>query len=346
MSLTYALLLLLLALGGVVVRKTYYALPAHELKRKAESHDHVAVQLYRAVAYGSSLRSLLWLYIGFTSAASLILLARLLPVWAGLLIVGPLLWAAFSWLPASRTTRLGTRLTLLVTPPIVWLLNYLHPPLSRSAKVIQNRAKDAHTGLFERGDLLALIEQQQQQLDNRLSDEELEIVKRALSFSEYSVGDLLTPRKKVKTLKPSDTIGPILINELHKSGGGYALVREKPKAEILGSVAFSQLDLHSTGTVAGVMNTTVYYLHEMDSLSDALHAFFVTNHPVFVVVNGFEEYVGIVTIQSILKLLMGHVPGDDFDQYANPVAVAARHSKPAESAEPEKPDETPEEVVE
>ncbi len=357
MNFTSAIVLLLLALGGIVVRKTYYRLPAHELKRQAEAGDAQAVRLYRAVAYGSSLRTLLWLYIGLTGAASLVILARLMPIWASLLIVGPLLWAAFSWLPASRVTGLGTRLTILVTPAIVWLLNYMHRPFSRGAETVAKRTRDAHTGIFERSDLLALIEQQQRQLDNRVSDEELEIAKRALSFDQYTVGDVLTPRKRVKTLKPDDTIGPILINELHKSGGGYALVREKPKSEILGTVAFSQLNLQSSGKIADTMNATVYYLHEEDSLSDALHAFFMTNHSVFVVINGFEEYVGIATIESVLKQLLGHLPGDDFDQYSNPVAVAGRHAKapkPEETRvdepETENPDKTPvktdEEVVE
>ncbi|MGH7194765.1 MAG: CBS domain-containing protein, partial [Candidatus Saccharimonadales bacterium] len=70
---------------------------------------------------------------------------------------------------------------------------------------------------------------------------------------------------------------------------------------------------------------TVYYLHVKDSLSEVLHAFFVTNHPVFVVINSSEEYVGMISVEDILRQLVGHVPGDDFDQFADPEAVAARH---------------------
>lgn len=324
----FALVLLVLALAGIVIRETYYALPLPELKRKAEKHDYVAVKIYSAVAYGSSLRALLWLYIGLTSAASLVLLARSLPVWVSLLVVGPLLWVAFAWLPASRTSKIGEYLAMKVTPAIIWLLNLLHPLLSRSADTVHKRLSiSPHTGIYEREDLLALIEQQQNQHDSRLSDEELEIAKRALSFDDYTVGDVLTSRKLLKTIKPSDTVGPILIDELHKTKQDYALVREKAKAPIVGSVAIRQLDISSTGQVSQVMNPTVYYLHENDRLSQALHAFFVTNQPMFMVVNEFEEFVGIISIEHVLKQLLGHVPGDDFDQYANPVAVAARHTK-------------------
>jgi CBS domain containing-hemolysin-like protein len=329
-----AIIFLLLALLGVVVRKTYYYLPLRELKRRAEKHDKLASQLYRAVAYGNSLRSLLWLYIGLTSAAGLVLLARLLPVWASLLIVGPLLWIAFSLVPATRTTRIGAILTRMVTPFIAWLLNYLHPVLSRSADVVERRYIAAdHTRLYEREDLLELIRRQHHQPDNRLTDEELEIVERTLHFDDYKVSNIMTPRKRIKTVLADDTVGPILIDEVHKSGQPYALVRESAKGPFEGTLFFNQLNIGSSGRVRDIMEPTVYYLHENDALGQALHAFFVTNHSLFVVVDSAEDFAGVLTIADVLKQLLGHVPGDDFDQYADPAIVAARHTKPQKSGE-------------
>jgi CBS domain containing-hemolysin-like protein len=323
-----ALVALLIALGAVVVRKTYYELPARELKRRASRGDKVAAKLYPVVAYGSSLRSLLWLFIGLMSALSIILLARELPVWSSLLIVGPVLWIAFSWLPASRTTKIGARLTLLVTPLTLGLLNYLHPLLSRGAESVEKRTSIRnHTDIYERDDLIALIESQQHQAGNRVSEEELEIARRALSFNDYHVADVLIPRKKVKALLENDAVGPILIDEFHKSGQEYALVRAKAKGPVTGVLEYGRLSIKSTGRVSDLMNPTTYYVHENDILSDALHAFFTTNCPVFIVVNSFEEYTGIVTVESIVRQLLGHIPGDNFDQYADPAAVAARHTK-------------------
>ncbi|HYH36246.1 MAG TPA: CBS domain-containing protein [Candidatus Saccharimonadales bacterium] len=342
----FALVLLLLSLGGVVVRKTYFHLPVRELKRRARRHDAAARSMYRAVAYDNSLRGLLWLFTGLTAAGGLILLARELNVWISLLIVAPSLWIAFSLVPASRVTRFGTWLTVLVTPPIAWLLNYLHPLLSRGAGIVEGHyAVPNHTKLYEREDLVRLIERQQEQEDSRFTQEELDIAARALSFDDYHVADVMTPRKKIKTILAKDTIGPVLINEVHESGQELALVRDTAKGPFVGSVRSSQLGIESKGHVRDVMSPTVYYVHEADSLGEALHAFFTTNEAVFVVVNSSEEYVGVITIEHILKMLLGHVPGDDFDQYADPQAVAARHPhirKPT-SDDPVKTDE---EVVE
>lgn len=347
-SFIFATVLLALALAGVVIRKTYYYVPRRELKRLAERHDALASRLYTAVAYGSSLRALLWLFIGLTSAGGVVLLARQAPLWLSITAVLLLLWAAFSWLPASRVTPVGARLAILVTPPIVWLLNYLHPLISRGAQQIERRyTAPAHTGIFERSDVMELLERQAHQADNRLSSEELAIISSALSFADRQVNSILTPRASIKTILMHEIVGPVLIDELHKLDQPFVLVKDKPKGSICGILQSQTLGLMSAGQVSEHMDKTVYYLHESDSLSEALHAFFVTNYPLFVVVNSFEEYVGVVTVESVLKQLLGHIPGDDFEQYADLPAVAGRHLKAKSAAQAaEKADETTPEVVE
>ena len=151
----------------------------------------------------------------------------------------------------------------------------------------------------------------------------------------------MVPRRKIKTVLAGDTLGPVLIDELHKNGQEQVLVREKAKGPFVGTLRFSQLGIDSKGHVSGVMQPTVYYVHENDTLGEALHAFFMTNHPVFVVINSAEEYVGMISVEDILRQLVGHVPGDDFDRYSDPEAVASRH--PAVRKTPVKTDE---EVVE
>ncbi|MDB5175727.1 MAG: exported protein of unknown function [Candidatus Saccharibacteria bacterium] len=323
-----AILFLVIAITGVVVRKTYYSLPVKELKRQAEHGDELAATLYRAVAFGASLRALLWAIIALSSAVGIIILSSVSPFWLSLITVLALIWSAFSWLPASRVTRYGARVTILVTPALVWLLNIAYPLLSRSAEKIEHRYNGVkHTGIYERADVLELIEQQADQEDSRLSIEELAIIQRALTFGDYQVSDVLTPRATIKTISADDTVGPILIDELHKAESPYVLVLDKPKGEVVGTLTVQHLGLHSTGLVRDHMVDQIYYLHEADTLREALHAFFVTNCPLFIVVNSHEEYVGIVTMESIVRQLFGHLPGEDFEQYADRMAVAARHPR-------------------
>ena len=326
----FAILLLLLAVGAVVIRKTYYYIPLRELKRRAEHHDPLASKLYPTVSYTNSLRGLLLGFIIITSAGGVVLLSKEAPAWLALIAVALLLWAVYSWIPASRTTQFGVWLTTLTNPIILWTVGHMHRMLDRPTQAAERRLEfHQHTGLYERDDLVHLIENQQQQHDSRFTDEELEIAKRALRFGDHTVNDVLTPKKSVKTVLADDTVGPVLIDELHKNGQNYVLVRESKKGDFVGTLNYKLLGLHSSGKVKDYCNPAIYYLHEDDSLNQALHTFFITNRPVFVVVDNAEEYVGIVTIDSILRQLLGHVPGEDetAEQHATPTAVVARHKK-------------------
>ncbi len=341
-SFIVAAILLANAILAVVVRKTYFAVPLIELRRRARAGDELANVLYRSVAYDGSLRLLLWIIITFSSSVSFVIFARQAPVWLSLLVVVVALWLAFSWIPKSRVTTLGNKLTVKVTPSIAWLLNYLHPVLSRSSSFISGRYAKPHTGLYQRSDLIELIERQELQPDNRLAILDLAIANRALHFPDRKVVDIMIPRKTIKIINSQATIGPILIDEFHKSGQSVALVRDTPKGPIIGWLQFKDLNISTTGKVADVMNSKVYYLHESDSLSEALHAFIVTNQSLFMVVNNAEENVGVVTVQKILEQLLGHIPGDDFDEYANVSSVANRHNQPKN----QKPEADIDEVVE
>ena len=321
-------ILLLNAMLAVVVRKTYFAVPLVELRRRARAGDELANVLYRSASYDGSLKLFLWIIIIFSSSVSFVMFARQAAVWLSLLVVFIALWLAFSWIPKSRVTALGNKLTVIVTPSIAWLLNYLHPVLSRVSAFINGRYAKPHTGLYERSDLIELIERQELQPDNRLAILELSIATRALHFPDRKVADIMINRKSIKFITSEDTIGPILIDELHKSGQSVALVRETPKGPIVGWLQFKDLNLNTQGKVGNVMNPKVYYLHENDSLSEALHAFIATNQSLFVVVNNAEENVGVITVQKILEQLLGHVAGDDFDEYANVSSVANRHNQP------------------
>ena len=188
MTVVISLLLIGLAMVLAVTRKVYYATPSRELKRLAAQHKQPASQLFEAVAYDSSLRALLWGLISVLGGLGLVLLARSRSVnlVLSLIVFIASLSFIFIWLPASRVTKSGTRLTLLLNPVIVWLLRHLYPLLSRGAEQVEKRYPAAHTGLFERTDVLQLIHQQADQTDSRLSIEELAIVQRALTFGDIS----------------------------------------------------------------------------------------------------------------------------------------------------------------
>lgn len=347
-----AVIFLALALIALVLRKTYFYLPRTELQRQAAQHDPLATTLWRAVAYGGSLSLLLWLCIGAGAGVGFVLFAKVAPSYLGFLVVALALWFGFAWMPSTRLTSVGAHLAVWCTPVVVWILSVSQPITGRLAQLLQRFHLGPHTGLYEKEDLQHLIEQQQHQPDNRVSEEVLALLSRALAFDEYTVHDVLVPRAKVHTISLKESIGPITMDELHASGfTRFPVVADDPNT-IIGTLFLRDIvDSKSGGTVETYADKHVFYVHELDSLSEALHAFRVAKQQILVVVNAFEEYVGIITISDVLSKLIAFPVSRVFSSHDDKHAVAAKHEKAAPSVEVEATEfqevaEEPSEVLE
>lgn len=340
-----ALILLAISLLGVAMRKVYYYLPAKELKRQAEAGDMLARKLWQVVSYGPSLRLYMWLWVGLTAAAGFLILARVAPWPLGLIVTLLVILMAFAWFPSRpQVTGVESRLTRLVTPLLAWQLHYAHPLLSRLfAPVAKRQVHSDHTNLYETADLLELLSKQQTQADNRISPADLERAKRALTAHHYKVSDVLLPRSEVKTVSDTDTIGLVMLDELHAAGQASFPVCQGKTDKIIGMLYLSDLGLKTEGRVRDYMQPGVKYLHEDDTLDQALQAFYKTRHQSFVVVNSFEEYVGLATLEAVTRQLAGEAAPDDFDQHNDVAAVAAKHDN---DNEPEPEPEVSEAVAE
>lgn len=324
-----AIVLLLLALAAITLRKTYYYVPEVELKRQARAGNSLANTLYRVVAYGASLRLLLWLLIGIFAACGVTLFVKIAPPVFGILVVLVVLLLGFAWMPNSRLTKTGELVAKLLTPSVAWLLRVLNPIFSRVTNLWHRRFPvEVHSGLYEKEDLIGLIAQQREQADNRISEEVLELVNRALHFDTYKVRDVLRPRKQLTAVKADELVGPLLLDELHKTGQPDFPVYETSKDKITAVLHVLTLeDAKQGGKVIDYATRKVAYLHESDTFATALHAVYQTKQRLFVVVNSFDEYVGVVTLEDILNVLVG-TPGEaDFDTYLDRQAVAKRHDK-------------------
>lgn len=330
MNLLLSLLLASLALLTISLQKTYSAVPAKELKRRAREGDEFAVLLYRAVSYGYGLKAVLGLLIGLAFAGFFVFVGHVWPTWMAFLLSLVLLWLGFMYLPASRVTGVGERIASWLAPALAWLLQYLHPVLDWIIGFIRrHRPVSIHTGLYDKDDLLDLLDRQQVQPGNRIEQLELEVARHALTFGDRLIRDVMIPRRIVKMVSVEESIGPVLMTELHDSGHSRFPVFEDKEDNIVGTLYLRDLTRAKTGgLVRKIMHADdICYVHEEQPLADALQAVLKTRRQLLVVINGFEEYVGIITIEDVLEQIVGKPILDEFDQYEDLRAVAARDAK-------------------
>ena len=339
----------------VSINRTYSHYPLKELKRRARDGDEIATALVRAVGYGHSMAVVLW-FLSFCVAAVLFLFISIqAPAWFALTAIAALIWLGFVWLPAARISAFSERVAAYAAPSLSRVVSYLHPVIDGVIRYIEKqRPLRLHTGLYDRDDLIDLLETQAVVPENRIEKFELDLAMHALTFGDKTIGQTMTPRRVVKMVSVDDQLGPIVMDELHASGHSRFPVYQGSQDTIIGTLYLHDL-LHvkSNASVRSLMRPSVYYLHEDQSLYDALQALLVTHHHLFIVVNSFEEFVGVISSEDILETLIGREIVDEFDKYEDLRAVAARaakqdhkdHVEPVKVATEEAPATTEEETV-
>jgi len=342
---TFILGLVLAAVAVMLwmLQRAYQHVPARELKRLARSDDAVAQVLYRPAAYGVNLRALLGGGALVVAVLALVCMVHAFGSFTGVVLLLLLLGVgSFVFVPADELTHSSLWLAKRAAPTLAWVLERAQPVLGLLTRTLQRlRHVSVHTGLYEKSDVAELLERQKGQPDSRISPAEIDLLLHNISFGDISVSDAMVPKRVVKLVAASETVGPVLLNELSRSGHSRFPVYDQRRDNIVGVLFLRKLvGGKRTGRVSDLMSRKLTYVHEDFSLLQTLQAFLKTKQHLFFVVNGFEELVGIITIEDVLEQLIGQQIVDEFDQYENLRAVAAAAAKKdhaehqKESAEP------------
>jgi CBS domain containing-hemolysin-like protein len=188
---------------------------------------------------------------------------------------------------------------------------------------------DSHFGydlptIYSRQQLVEILEEHVASNYSDIEQEQIEIVKHALSFGDKQIRTIMTPKSVIVRVAANAQIGPVLMDELHASGHSRFPVYADTEDHIVGTLYIRSLTAKKAGgKVKDVMDEAVYYVHEELPLGHALQAFLRTKHHLFVVVNTFEEVVGIVTLEDVIEQIIGKQVVDEFDAYDNMREVAA-----------------------
>lgn len=340
MTLLIGSLLGVLALAAIGLKRAYEATSIKQLKKQARSGDKTAELLHQSVAYGPSLHFILWTIVCLTNALFFVFVSRSSAAWFALFLSAMLLWLGFIWLPKRRVSSFGIWVAAKLSPAIARVAGFLHPVVRRVSGAVQSLFPiHIHTGLYDEDDFISLLQKQKAQEDNQIPHSALEIATHSLTYADVLIRDVLIPRRVVKMVQAEEMTGPVFMDELHKSGFSRFPVYGDKKDRVVGILFLRDLvrTKHS-GKVTSIMSTDVLYIHEEQTLEDALEAILKTHNHLFIVVNSFEEYVGILTIEDVFERILGKQIVDEFDQYDDMRAVAVlaavddhkKHDHPAE----------------
>lgn len=301
-------LLVALGLGALALQRLYSSVPVRELKRLAAQGDSLARRMYRPAGYGPSLRLLLWVILGMSWSGGLVVLLGALQPLAGFALLLVLSVMVFVWLPTLRLTQTSAQVAVWFAGPLTWALAHTHSFLSRVTSLVYRHRGPAlgHSRLYEPEDLLELLERQPDQAGNRIPEHVLQLAARALTFSARPASAIARPLKKAVLVDADDSIGPVLLDQLHQAGQSTFLVYKDERDNIVGSLTLADaVRARQGGRVFDLVRGGLAFVHEDFSLREVLTAFQKTGQRVVVVINSFEESVGIITLDELLAELLG-----------------------------------------
>lgn len=329
-SVAIGLLLGLLAVILVALYASFTSVSQRELKRRARSGDAVAAVLYRSVSYGLPTKIVVGGLTALFAYGALVLWVNSIGAgWSFVLCVIFVVAALYLARTKARLRKLTLGLAMRLSPAVAWLVERLHGPLDWCALLVRKFLPvHIHSGMYEKEDLVALLQAQKHQLDNRITPGELDLISHALTFGDQKVGDVLVPKRVVKMVAVGDAVGPVLMDELHDSGHSRFPVYDDKRDNLVGVLYMHDLvAAKQSGVVRDIMRPKVAYVHEEFTLYQTLQAFIKTKQHLFIVVNSFEEFVGIITIEDVLERVIGKPIVDEFDTYDDLRAVAAADAR-------------------
>lgn len=324
-------ILALIFLSSVSLEKSLSSVPIKELRRRARAgKDKSSAKLYRLAVFGNSTELFLRL-VAALSLAGLALIAANSSWWLCLLTITLAIWIIWPGKSRNQISSLSNGIATMVAPIFSTAVSVLQPILKQPANWLVKPVKPSY-GLYEKEDLQELLKSQVRAPGSRIAGDDLKLAFDALGFSDKSVADAMTPRRKVKWVAAGDTIGPMLMDELHKTGNlRFPVVKEITKSgtpEVVGSLYLNDLleHLEDKGRIRDIMLLGANYVNESQNLLVALDGFLKSGRHLLLVVNNFEEIAGVLTLEDIFERIIGRKIEDNLDRYSDIRLVAAHEN--------------------
>lgn len=272
-----------------------------------------------------SLAAILFTNIGAVSASSLVLEPHLNGILAGfistilIVIFGEVIPQAFF---AKRALRITARLT-----PMLRLIIVLTYPLSKPLQLLLDRlfGHGSAPKLQSRQELGLIIGEHVGHSESDLDEDEVEIIRGALTLSEKRVRDIMTPLKDVYYLLPNTLIDAAKIDEIKAAGWSRIPVINKQRTICFGLVLMKDLvDINFDDQAVPVHELPLHAAQVVGSMTalDTMFRKFIKSGVHLMPVERDDKIIGVATIEDLLEEIVGHEIEDETDRNRRATAQA------------------------
>jgi len=235
------------------------------------------------------------------------------------IIFGELVPKSLAIRKAERSTlivALPLRWFYLVTRPLTWLM---YISAAGILKLFRIQPASERELAYSEEELRMIIEASQE--GGHIDEVEQTLMRRALTFGDRTVGDIMVPRTEMAAL-PTSTLVQRAIEDIAETNHTRYPVYEEDVDNIVGYIHVKDLYRMPLDATLRRFLRPIGFIAETSSIELALQRFQSTRTPLTIVVDEHGGTAGIVTIQDVVEELIGEIQ-DEFDLEAPEVEERA-----------------------
>lgn len=141
-----------------------------------------------------------------------------------------------------------------------------------------------------------------------LSHDQQKLLLHSLKFDDRTVSEVMTPKGEIDTIDRRELLGPLVLDDLHKTGHSLFPVTDGGIDHVVGVLSitgFLSLDSKRSVTAEKAMMPHVERIGEAASLRSALKLFMRSHQHLLIVENDEGETVGVITLHDVVTALFG-----------------------------------------
>lgn len=208
-----------------------------------------------------------------------------------------LLYARLARLPFIH--KLAMKLYVLSEPRLLRLVSKYEGKL----KLIGGRAllEDKPVVLHSREELAHAVE-----TSGFIPEDDKRLLKSALSFKQRTVKEIMIPKKNVATVNDTELLGPLVLDDLHKTGHTiFPVIAAGKVVGLLDSRDHVGLRTQESMHVRSVMHSDVVKISEESALNQTLQVLLEAKQQIVIVVGDDDQMTGLVSLKDVIRALTG-----------------------------------------
>ncbi len=204
------------------------------------------------------------------------------------------------------------------TVPIIRVIQFILYPICKPLSMGLDKLLGGEMRtIYSKDELTAIIDEHEEDDNSAIDDDERKIMQGALKFSEMVVSDVMTPMKNVHRYYEDATITPLIIEEIKSTGHTRIPILDLHGQKVVGVLLVKELLGQSNDIkLLSLANAPMLVLNTT-KLDEVFNTFKTNRQHMMVVVDEYNNTLGIITLEDVIEEIMGVEILDETDKWVD-----------------------------